>query len=334
MSLQIHPTFPKIRADQLDLVNWTQVSALMNIINTGDQNATNNAVNQALSPANLDPAVARIVNTPSSATQNNILGLITPAFLDPRIANQINTTGTQTRNAINSLINASNFNYQRDIAVSATNWDTLTSRGYYRVVPGGSGGSSIPPFSTSENGVALILPGTSGQVTQVIIQPSLVVSREFNGSIWTNWRLASGGGLRHRAGLTANTALSNSSATPTTVFSFTPTTNFGLASGGGIATLILTVRLSFTASAATTSLVGGVRVQVGGLTVAAWPLAFSGDLSTLPISVQFTAILQVTNLALAITVQAYGNNTAVSLRGGAFWDDPNPSQTLLEVTVA
>lgn len=334
MSLEIYPTFPKMRADQLDLVDWTRVNALMSIINTGDQNAISNAVNQALSPARLDPAVAGIVNTPGSATQNNILRLITPAFLDPRIADRINTPGTQTRNAIDSLINASGSNYLGDIAVGATNWNTLTSRGYYRVVPGGTGGSSVPPLSTSESGVALILPGTAGRVTQVVIQPSLVVSREFDGTIWTSWRLASGGGLRHRAGLTANTALSNSSATPTTVFSFTPTTNFGLASGGGIATLILTVRLSFTASATTSSLVGGVRVQVAGATVNAWPLAFHGDLFALPISVQFTAILPIPNLAAAITVQAYGNNTAVSLRGGAFWDDPSPSQTLLEVTVA
>ena len=307
MSLQIYPTFPKIRADQLDLVDWTQVNPLMNIINTRDQNAIQNVVNQALSPANLDP----------------------------RIANQINTTGTQTRNAIDSLITDADFKYLGDIAVSAINWNTLTSKGYYRVVPGGSGGSSIPPFFTSENGVALILPGTSGQVTQVIIQPSLVVSRELSGGIWTNWRLASGGGLRYRAGLTAHTALSTSNVIPTTVFSFTPTTNFGLASGVAIATLILTVRLSFTAVVAGwLSLGGGIRVQVGGSTVGAWPLGLSGDLYNSTFSVQFTAILQVTNLASAITVQVYSNSTDLLLRGGAFWDDPNPSQTLLEVTVA
>lgn len=242
MSLEIFPTFPKIRADQLDLVDWTQVNALMSIINTGDLNATNNAVNQALSPANLDPAVAGIVNTPGSATRSNILGLITPAFLDPKIADRINTPGTQTRNAINALISASSIPYSGEFSLGDVNWNDFTSTGIWRFTLGGTGGSNIPPI-VPMSGILIVVNSPSGISQIVITDDNQIATRRFSGS-WSAWRAVLNRTLQ--INLESKTTIDTSE---TTLISLTLSgENFGVTGNGWRATLRVTGRIGITSS--------------------------------------------------------------------------------------
>lgn len=294
MSLEIYPTFPKMRADQLDLVDWTQVSALMNLISTGDQNAAYNAVNQALSPANLDPAVAGIVSTPGSATQNNILGLITPAFLDPQIADRINTTGTQTRNAINALISASSIPYLGEFPLGAVNWNDFSSTGIWRFTPGGTGGSNIPPIVLT-SGILIVVNSPSGISQIVITDDNQTATRRFSGS-WSAWRAVLNRTIQLNLG--SNITLGTSEAT---LISFTLSgANFGVTGNGWRATLRVAGRICIT-SPTTPQVVYGAIV-LGGVrqTVASYPISTGTE-----------AIFEVSRLLTNIDIDG---TTVLSLR--------------------
>lgn len=294
MSLEIYPTFPKIRADQLDLVDWTQVNALMNIINTRDQNAIYNVVNQALSPANLDPAVAGIVNTPGSATRNNILGLITPAFLDPKIADRINTAGTQTRNAINALISASAIPYSGEFSLGAVNWNNFSSTGIWRFTSGGTGGSNIPPI-VPMSGILIVVNSPSGISQIVITDDNQIATRRFSGS-WSAWRAVLNRTTQINLG--SNTTLGT---LETSLISLTLSgTNFGVTGNGWRATLRVTGRIGITSTATPQVVYGAIVLGTIRQSVVSYPFSAGTE-----------AIFEVSRLLTDIDIDG---TTTLSLR--------------------
>lgn len=294
MSLEIYPTFPKMRADQLDLVDWTKVIALMNIINTGDQNATNNAVNQALSPANLDPAVAGIVNTPGSATQNNILGLITPAFLDPQIADRINTPGTQTRNAINALISASSIPYSGEFPLGAVNWNNFSSTGIWRFASGGTGGSNIPPIVPT-SGILIVVNSPSGISQIVITDDNQIATRRFSGS-WSAWRAVLNRTIQINLGSNTNLSTSETSLISLTLSGV----NFLVTGNGWRATLRVTGRIGITSPLAPQVVYGAIVLGSVRQSVVSYPLSTGTE-----------AIFEVSRLLTDINIDG---TTTLSLR--------------------
>lgn len=183
MSLELFPTYPKIRAEQLDQVNWNQVAPLINLINTGDANT----LSAALSPSNLDPAVAGIINTSGSSSRTAVRNAIDAAFLDPLVADRVNTSGTQTRSAIQSLISGQAVVWGSPFNGGSTDWNTLTTPGIYPYLGTGTGGSNRPPIVSTQNGVLFVIP-QGGDIRQVAINAfGEIAVRARTSGTWGGW---------------------------------------------------------------------------------------------------------------------------------------------------
>lgn len=181
MSLEIYPTFPKIRADQLNLVDWTQVDPLMNLINTGDANT----LSAALALSNLDPAVANAIGTANSASRNAVRNAIDAPFLDPLVANNVNTPSSQTRTAIQSLLSTNAMLFQGTFAGGSANWDAYTTPGIYRVNTVGSGGVNVPPIFPATG--ILIVTNHSGIIGQYVFTDDGQRAARYYSGTWSAW---------------------------------------------------------------------------------------------------------------------------------------------------
>lgn len=320
MSLEIFPTYPKIRAEQLDLVDWAAVNALMTLINTGDANAISVAVSQALSFSNLDPAVSNALGQANSQSSNAVKGIITASYLDPLVANNINTSGTQTRTAIDALLATVGWTLGGTINIGEVDWNTLTQSRVYLGLGTGTGGANVPPWPTGETAMVLIVSAGS-RVAQALIGPYTRVFRLYDGVSWTYWHFSTLRSLRSTLG--SNTMLSNSSTSPTTLFSINPYTTLPLlAYPTMISRLIVSVNIAIEATSSTSLGATGIRIKWGSSVIASMPIQTSGDLSTTPNSATLTASIPITDTPNnLITVEAYDTRTSVKALA-TWWGGP------------
>lgn len=316
MSLEIFPTYPKIRAEQLDLVDWAAVNALMTLINTGDTNAISVAVSQALSFSNLDPAVSNALGQANSQSSNAVKGIITASYLDPLVANNINTSGTQTRTAIDALLATVGWALGGTINIGGVDWNTLTQSRVYLGLGTGTGGANVPPWPTGETAMVLIVSAGS-RVAQALIGPYTRVFRLYDGASWGNWHFSTLRALRSTLG--SDTTLSTSSSSPTTLFSINPYTTLPLlAYPTMVSRLIVSVNIAIGATSSTPTGITGIRIKWGASVIGTTPLQTVGDLSSNPNSATFTAGTQITDTPnTAITVDAY--DTRSSVKALATW---------------
>lgn len=159
MSLEIFPTYPKIRADQIE-GDWS--SELISII----EEAASSAVN--------DDNVSTVINTGAktqAAIKNLIRAQVDQSFLDPLVAGLINNETSQTRAILDTIINdaiaSPALNYNGEVDGRAADWNTLTTPGYYRITAREMGGSNQPPV-VPQSGVLLVLPH-GGPLTQIFL---------------------------------------------------------------------------------------------------------------------------------------------------------------------
>lgn len=157
MSLNIFPSYPKIRTDQLSTVDWPSISALTALIT----NTANQAVN--------DPNVANVLNN------GNLSKSAVNSLIDQRV-NSLISSGALAVLTYNGQVNG-----------SGVDWNTLTNRGYYLVLSGGTGGTNSPPVQ-AQNGVLLVLDTGNGRVQLFFGFSGGRAIRYFdNGSTWTQW---------------------------------------------------------------------------------------------------------------------------------------------------
>ena len=204
MSLEIFPTFPKIRAEQLSAVDWTQVAPLMDLINkimAEQLSAVDwtqvaplmDLINTANSAAN-DTNIANAINTGANtqaAINNRISAQVNQSFLDPLVSDLVNNETSQTRTNLNAIINnavtSAAPNYNGQVNGGETDWNTLTTRGYYLIIASGTGGSNIPPV-VAQDGILLVLTTASGGLAQIFLgHNGAYAYRYYNGSAWGPW---------------------------------------------------------------------------------------------------------------------------------------------------
>ena len=225
MSLEIYPTYPQIRTEQLSAVAWNQLSALTTLIS----NMANSAVN--------DTNVANVINTGTNtqaAINNRISAQVTQPFLDPLIANIINNGTSQTRTNLNTIINnavaSTALNYNGQVNGGAANWNTLTARGYYLIIASGTGGSNIPPV-VAQNGILVVLITQSGGLAQIFFgQNGAYAYRYYNGSTWGTWYGRSNTSTVYQP----STFLDVASTTYQTLYTFQPSSGLWAGSSGFI----------------------------------------------------------------------------------------------------
>lgn len=183
MSLEIFPTYPKLRAEQLDQIDWAEVTPLINLINAGDANT----LSQALAFANLDPAVANVLSQVSQSA-NAVRNIVNAQYLDPLVANRVNTTGTQTRAAIEGLIlaTATGLQIRGEVSIGSINWNTLTQPGVYIGIASGSGGSNVPPWPLGEM-AAVIVAEFGSYAIQLLIGGHSTALRRRVSNTWGQW---------------------------------------------------------------------------------------------------------------------------------------------------
>lgn len=186
MSLEIFPTYPKLRAEQLDQINWAEVTPLINLINSGDANT----LAQALAFANLDPAVANVLSQVSQSA-NAVRNIVNAEYLDPLVANRVNTTGTQTRAAIEGLIlaSATGLQVRGEVSIGSTNWNALTQPGVYIGIASGSGGSNVPPWPLGEM-AAVIVASFGSYLIQLLIGGHSTALRRRVSNTWGQWEFS------------------------------------------------------------------------------------------------------------------------------------------------
>lgn len=319
MSLELFPTYPKIRADQLDQVNWTQVNALINLINTGDANA----VATALSSSNLDPAVAGIINTSGSSSRTAVRNAIDAAFLDPLVADRVNTSGTQTRSAIQTLISSQAVLWGSPFNGGSVDWNTLTTPGIYPYLGTGTGGANRPPISSTQNGVLFVIP-QSGDIRQVAINAfGEIAVRARTSGTWGGW-IARNLYNVHTITLGSNTGLSAGSWN--TVLSATPG---AIASALGIwwdttITPTILVRVMgvgvFGAPSTVNNVRIGLRIAIGGVNYSnvesVAPVVDTTTGFTPALMVQWDGTLNSANPSLGLEMWASGSNPQAVATGG------------------
>ena len=178
--MEIFPTYPKIRTEQLSQVDWSSISELTALI------TANSAAN--------DANIANIVNTGSNtqaAINNLISAQVNQSFLDPLVAGLVNNGASQTRTSLNTIINnavaSAAFNYNGQAGGGAVHWNTLTTKGYYLITASGTGGSYIPPVMP-QDGILLVLTTESGGLAQIFFgRNGAYAYRYYNGSSWSAW---------------------------------------------------------------------------------------------------------------------------------------------------
>lgn len=312
MSLEIFPTYPKIRAEQLSAVDWTQVVPLMDLINTKLNALLGNAniLSAALSFSNLDPAIANAIGTAGSASRNAVRNAIDAPFLDPLIASNVNTPESQTRSAINALISASSMPYLGEFLLGAANWNDLTSTGIWRFVPGGTGGLNIPPI-VPISGILLVVRSVSGVSQIVITDDNQIATRQFSASSWSAWRAVLNRTVQ--LNLESNTTLST---TETSLISITLNSEtLGVATARGWrATLRVTGRIGITSSHLAPQVVYGAIV-LGSVrqSVVTYPLS-AGTEAIFEVNRLLTDIL--IDRGITLSLRAWVNShTAIASTG-------------------
>lgn len=191
MSLEIFPTYPKIRADQIE-GDWSSVRELITII----EKTANSAVN--------DENVAAVINTGAqtqAAINNLIRAQVNQSFLDPLVAGLVNDGTSQTRAILDTIINnaiASAFNYRGQVNGPDVNWNELTEPGYYLITLEGEGrGSNFPPVFV-QGGVLFVLTSKSGGINQLFLgQYGALAYRFYDGIEWRPWFGRSGTEMSH-----------------------------------------------------------------------------------------------------------------------------------------
>lgn len=184
MSLEISPTYPKIRTEQLSGVDWTRVGPLMNLIKTA---------NPAVSDTNIANAINTGANT-KAAISNLISAQVNQPFLDPLMAGLVSDEASQTRAKLSAIINnavnavaSTAINYNGQVDGGAADWNTLTTRGYYLIIASGTGGSNIPPV-VAQDGILQVLTTASGGLAQIFLgHNGAYAYRYYNGGAWGPW---------------------------------------------------------------------------------------------------------------------------------------------------
>ena len=226
MSLEIYPTYPQIRTEQLSAVAWNQLSALTTLIS----NTANSVVN--------DTNVASVINTGTNtqaAINSRISAQVTQPFLDPLVASLVNNETSQTRTNLNTIINnaiaaSTALNYNGQVNGGAANWNTLTARGYYLIIASGTGGSNIPPV-VAQNGILLVLITASGGLAQIFFgQNGAYAYRYYNGIAWGTWYGRSNTSTVYQPSTYVNVA----STTYQTLYTFQPSSVLWAGSSGSI----------------------------------------------------------------------------------------------------
>ncbi len=243
MSLEIFPSYPKIRTDQLSAVNWPSISALTtHILNTA-----NGAVN--------DPNVASVLNN------GNLSKSAVNSLIDQRVNNLI-SSGALAVLPYNGQVNG-----------SGVNWNTLTTHGYYLVLSGGTGGTNSPPVQ-AQNGVLLVLATGNGRAQLFFgFSGGRAIRYSDNGSIWTEWVGQSQARLLSTIG-------SNINLTPSYQTIFSTVINSGLFAGAsGLVFLRIVVNLTSSAGISNTLLARIRTSSAGNLALSSVPL-LSGQYST------------------------------------------------------
>lgn len=252
MSLEIFPTYPKLRAEQLDQINWTEVTPLINLINSGDANT----LAQALAFANLDPAVANVLNQVSQSA-NAVRNIVNAEYLDPLVANRVNTTGTQTRAAIEGLIlaSATGLQVRGEVSIGSTDWNALTQPGVYIGIASGSGGSNVPPWPLGEM-AAVIVASFGSYLIQLLIGGHSTALRRRVSNTWGQWEFKTSRFIARS--LSSNISIGN---TYTNILSVTPTNEMPLVVNASGA-IYVRVHAALVIDTGTDGLVGTTRARI------------------------------------------------------------------------
>lgn len=277
MSLEIFPTYPKIKTDQLSAVDWSSISALTTLIT----NTATSAVN--------DTNIATVINTGTNtraAINNQIIAQVNQPFLDPLVADLVNNGTSQTRTNLNTIINnavaSAALNYNGQVNGGATNWNTLTTRGYYLIIASGTGGSNIPPV-VAQGGILLVLTTASGGLAQIFFGSNGAYAyRYYNGSAWGSWYGRSNTRTVYQP---STTSLGNS--TYFTLYTFQPSSVLWAGSSGSIFVQIFG-QLLYVANGAPTSYIrlrlsggsSGLALVKASSTDNSYPLTWAGSLLT------------------------------------------------------
>lgn len=277
MSLEIFPTYPKIHTDQLSTVNWSSISALTTLIT----NTANSAVN--------DTNIATVINTGTNtqaAINNRISAQVNQPFLDPLVADLVNNGTSQTRINLNTIINnavvSAALNYNGQVNGGSTNWNTLTTRGYYLIIASGTGGSNIPPV-VAQSGILLVLTTASGGLAQIFFgHNGAYAYRYYNGSIWASWY-----GYSNTRTVYSPSTINLNSSTYRTLYTFQPSGVLWAGSSGFIFVQVfgqlLYVRNTASLSYIRLRLSGsplGLALVKASITENSYSLTWAGNLST------------------------------------------------------
>ena len=276
MSLEIFPTYPKIRTEQLDAVAWNQLSALITLIS----NTANSVVN--------DTNVASVINTGTNtqaAINSRISAQVTQPFLDPLVAGLVNNGTSQTRTNLNTIINnavvSAALTYNGQVNGGATNWNTLTIRGYYLITTSGIGGSNTPPV-IAQDGILLVLTTASGGLAQIFFGQNWAYAyRYYNGSTWGSWYGRSNARMVYQP----STNVSLNSIGYQTLYTFQPSSVLWPGSSGFIFVQVFG-QLLYTPNTASSgyirlrqSSLGLALVRTGNVPIS-YPLTWAGSITT------------------------------------------------------
>ncbi|AYJ74678.1 tail protein [Thermus phage phiKo] len=169
MSLEIFPTYPEIRTEQLSAVEWDKLPNLSTLVISVIRNA---------------PTI-----TPSPGDW--LLGVLAGGTEVGKLPIG-QADGVPLLNASGALASADAY-LSRGSVTSAVDWNTLTNAGTYEIASGafGTGSANTPPAVTQQ-GHLLVLK-TSGATTQVYVPKSAdpgIYWRQYAGGTWSSWATA------------------------------------------------------------------------------------------------------------------------------------------------
>ncbi len=141
----------------------------------------------------------RLSNYPTLVAGNGLAGggslsqdTITLRIAENSITTEMLADNSVTLSKLSSEVLNSISLEKADLYWSGINWDNITTPGWYRVVPGGSGGSgTAPPTGGVNEGLLIVQKGQNGAITQVFFPKGnnffVPLFRQFNGTAWSGW---------------------------------------------------------------------------------------------------------------------------------------------------